>query len=267
MSKIDMHVHTKASDGILSPKEAVEWAFRNGLKGISITDHDTVDGIEEACLTAAEYDSFHVIPGIEFSTICNEEEVHILGYHIDYHNDELVALTTKIRDERLNRGEKMIEKLNQLHYSITLEEVLGHTEGGVIGRPHIARVLAKKGYVGSLQEAFEKLLGKGKPAFIERFKLSPKEAVSVIERAGGIAVLAHPGLLKRNINIMELLNCGIQGIEVYHIKHTATDNRIYLEIAQKYELYITGGSDYHDTFIHGIPAIGSISVLNPFENK
>lgn len=260
-----MHVHTKASDGILRPKEAVEWAYKNGLEGISVTDHDTVDGIEEACFTAAKYNDFYVIPGIEFSTIYKEEEVHILGYHIDYHNDELVALTKKIREERFNRGKKMIEKLNQLQYSISLKEVLGYTEGGVIGRPHIARVLVKKGYIGSLQEAFQKLLGKGKPAYIERFKLSPGEAVSVIEGADGIPVLAHPGLLKRNINIMELLSFGIRGIEVYHTKHTAIDNRIYLEIAKKYEMYVTGGSDYHDTFMHGIPAIGSVSVPNPFE--
>lgn len=267
MDKIDMHVHSKVSDGILSPREVVEWAYKNGLKGVSITDHDTIDGIEEACLTAADYNNFQVIAGIELSTLYKEDEVHILGYHIDYHNEELVELTRKIRYERLNRGKKIISVLNQLHYNITMEDVLEYTDGGVIGRPHIARVLLKKGFVGSLQEAFEKLLGKGKAAFVERFKLSPEEAVSIIEKAGGIPVLAHPGLLKRTINIMDLINTGIKGIEVYHIKHTPLDHRIYLEIAKKYGLFITGGSDYHDAFMHGIPAIGSIAVQYPFEHK
>lgn len=267
MGKIDMHVHTKASDGILSPKEVVEWAFRNGLAGVAITDHDTVDGIEEACLTAAGYDNFQVIPGIELSTIYYAEEVHILGYHIDYYHSELVELTKTIRDERLNRGKKIIQRLKQLNYDISIEEVLVYTEGGVIGRPHIARALANKGYVSTMQEAFEKLLGKGKPAFIERFKLPPNEAIDIIERAGGIPVLAHPGLLKKNINIMDILNLGIRGIEVYHTKHTSADNKIYLKLAEKLRLFITGGSDYHDAFMHGIPAIGSISVSNPFKDR
>ncbi|MEW9121867.1 MAG: PHP domain-containing protein [Thermotaleaceae bacterium] len=260
MRRLDMHIHTKASDGVLTPKEAVEWAYRIGLTGIAITDHDTVDGIEEAQKTAMNLEGFEFIPGIEFSTLLSDEEVHILGYHIDYKNKELVELTRRIKEERWHRGKKMIELLNKYNYAITLEEVLQHAGDGVIGRPHIARVLLNKGYVHTLQNAFEKLLGKGKPAYVERFKLSPQDAILIIKKSGGIPVLAHPGLQSRKVNIMDLIDQGIAGIEVYHTKHTPLENRMYLEVAQRYDLIVTGGSDYHDAYIDGIPAIGSVTV-------
>lgn len=260
MGNIDMHVHTRASDGIFSPSEIVYWAKKLGLKGIAITDHDTVEGIEEAIEVSKKYNDFFVIPGIEFSTIYNDAEIHVLGYFIDFKNEEIIKMTNEIKNHRIQRAKLIVEKLIKIGYKITFTEVLDIAKEGAIGRPHIAKVLLKKGYVSSIQEAFEKLLIKGKDAYVERFKLTVDEAINVIENANGIPVLAHPRLIDSKISIEDILKKGIKGIEVYHSRHSYLHSQIYLKLAQKYNLFITGGSDYHDEMINGRPTIGSVSV-------
>lgn len=258
--KIDMHIHSTASDGILKPSEIIDWAVKLGLKGVAITDHDTVDGLDEADRSAKAYKDFLFIPGIEFSTQFMDHEVHILGYWIDYGDPGIIKLTEKIKDDRAQRGRRIIEKLVELGYHITFEEVLSSSKGGAIGRPHIGRLLVEKGYRRTIQDTFETLLGKGKPAYIERFKLSPEEAIATIINAKGVPVLAHPGLLNKEIDIMEIISKGIRGIEVYHSKHERKDWQRFLAIAKEHGLFVTGGSDYHDTFLNTRPTIGSVGI-------
>lgn len=260
---IDMHVHSTASDGVLSPSEIIHWAVRLGLKGVAITDHDTVDGIQEALAAAKEYNHFVFIPGIEFSTQYDGHEIHILGYCIDHLHQDILQLTEKIKEDRLQRGSKMIKKLAEIGYEVTFEEVLALSQDGVVGRPHVGRLLVKKGYVASVQEAFDKLLGKGKAAYVERFKLTPDDAIAAIKKGKGIPVLAHPGLMNQKVNVADIIRKGIEGIEAYHSKHDPSDTEYCLNLAKKHRLLITGGSDYHDTFINEKPTIGSIGV--PYE--
>lgn len=263
MKKIDMHVHTTASDGIFSPMEIVESAKKNGLKGIAITDHDTIEGISEAIEASKKYKDFIVIPGIEFSTIFDEVEVHILGYFIDFNNPKILYITEKMKNHRLERGKRIIEKLQEMDVDITLEDIYKVVEEGVIGRVHIGRVLVNKGYVSSINEAFEKFLKKGRPAYVERFKLTIKEAVDMIEISNGIPVLAHPGLIDKKIKLTTIIEKGIRGIEVYHPKHSMIEKEYYLNLAKKYNLFITGGSDYHDGIVNGLPTVGSTAI--PYE--
>jgi len=263
MDRIDMHIHTTRSDGVCTPSEVVEWGNKLGLKGIAITDHDTIDGIEEAIEKAKILKTPWVVPGIEFSALYKEREVHILGYFIDYQHEELQRITNKIKMHREHRATEIINRLSELN--IFVGENLGIDEGKYsVGRPHIARALVDKGYVKTTQEAFEKYLRKGKPGYVDRFKLSIKDSVDIITAANGIPVLAHPGLIHKSLNVNEICRMGIKGLEVYHTQHSIDETCHYLSIAKKMDLLITGGTDFHDQFIDGVPALGNITV--PFDS-
>ncbi|MBS3995476.1 MAG: PHP domain-containing protein [Alkaliphilus sp.] len=263
MSRLDMHIHTTKSDGILTPEQVVVWSNKIGLKGIAITDHDTVDGIEEGIATAKSIKDFILIPGIEFSSIYNNHEIHILGYFIDYTNSKLVSITDKIKEYRANRANKTIEALKELNIEIDIKDVNPGGKKKSIGRPHIARALIEKGYVENVQEAFEKYLSKGRPAYISRYKLSLMDSIKIIKASKGIPVLAHPGLLDKSVNVLEILDLGLEGIEVYHTDHSKEDSLKYFALAKQRDLLITGGSDYHYTFEGNIPCIGKTTI--PFE--
>ncbi len=244
MKSIDMHVHTNASDGVLSPKEAIQRAIENGLSGIAITDHDTVMGaLSVKGLTLPDH--FTVIQGIEFSTIQNNKEIHILGYHLDLEDENLQKLLKTIRNFRRDRVHKILDKLERFNISLTYQEVLGMEPPDSIGRPHVAKALVRRGFVRDIPEAFDRYLSKGRLAYVERYKLETKEAIELIKRLGGFSVLAHPGLLNQQ-DILSVLEKGIEGMEVYHPKHSrCVTNELYdLAIARK--LIITGGSDFHD---------------------
>lgn len=247
--KFDLHVHTSFSDGKFSPKEVVNKSVEKGLNGIGITDHDTVSGIDSAIEESKKYKDFSIIPGIEFSSIYLDEEVHILGYFIDYNDDELLKATEILINSRQDRAEKIISKLNEVGISINMKDVLEHS-GKNIGRLHIAEALVKKRVVGHTQEAFELYLGRGKPAYVERYKLSTKDAIKLIHDTGGIAVLAHPGLLKNKDVIEYTISSGINGIECVHSKHNSNDIKRFKKLAKDNNLLITGGSDFH-----GVPDI------------
>ncbi|MDI6828877.1 MAG: PHP domain-containing protein [Armatimonadota bacterium] len=257
--RADLHVHTTASDGTLTPEQVVHEAARIGLAAIGIADHDTVDGIRQA-LDAGKATGVKVVPGIEINTDVGSDEVHILGYFID---DESVALRRhleSLKEGRLERGKRIVERLNKLGVNITFDEVLKIADKGSVGRPHIARAIVNAGYASSPSEAFGKYLVRGAPAYIPRYKVSPFEALHTIKEAFGIPVFAHPGTSKHDELIPQLVKDGLKGIEVYHPEHSAAQTEHYLQIAEKYGLIATGGSDSHGpNMIKTIP-IGYITV-------
>lgn len=240
-----MHVHTSVSDGMFTPHEVVYQAREIRLSGLAITDHDTVDGIAEALDEAKSTGDIQVIPGIEINTDAGRSEVHILGYYIDHDDDRLRQSLLKIRQARRERAAKMIRKLNAMGFEVTLDRVAEMAEGGLIGRPHLARALMEKGYVFSIKEAFEKLLGRGKPGYVPRYKLTPDEAICIIKRAGGIPVLAHPGLVGDDALVSRIIELGIEGLEINYPEHGEEERRKYAELARQKGLLVTAGSDYH----------------------
>lgn len=246
MRIFDLHTHTNYSDGLYTPKELIDKAKDKGLNGISITDHDTIDAIPEALEYVKKFNSFEIIPGIEFSSFYYKSEVHILGYFIDINNEELLKIIKKIKSSRWDRGIAILDKLSDLRIVLPRIEILREAkESGFIGRANIARKLVQYKYVEDINEAFEKYLNIGRPAYVERFKLSIKETIDLIHKAGGITVLAHPGLIEDQNALKECLNHGIMGIECYQSKHTKAQTKKYLEFSEKNNLISTGGSDFH----------------------
>lgn len=260
MRKTDLHIHTTASDGMLKPTEVVDWAVHKELIAIAITDHDTTKGIREALERSKFHKNIEVVPGIELSSDYQGEEVHILGYFIDYHNEELLNATKVLRQSRLVRGEKMVHKLREMGINISLNEVKELADAGFIGRPHIARVLFEKGYVEGVADAFDKYIGKDKPAYVNRYKLSLKESIDLIHKAGGVAVLAHPGIIAERDVIKSVVDMGIDGIEVIHSSHGDEIIERLLELAKNYNLICTGGSDCHGHFIEDDLLLGEYTV-------
>lgn len=243
----DLHIHTSASDGRLSPEQIIEIALQKKLNYIAITDHDTIDGLLSLeKLNLLNGDCIKIIKGIEFSADMPEHEVHILGYHIDLHHEILQEKLKLIVAARWQRLEKILNKLNALGYLIHKDEVLkiaGNTTS--IGRAHIARVLVEKGYFERLGEVFAQLLGKNCPAYEPHDKLTCKEIINLIHQSNGIAVVAHPGMIGDDGIVQDLIDLGIDGIEVFHPKHHEADRIKYENLAKRYRLLITGGSDYH----------------------
>jgi predicted metal-dependent phosphoesterase TrpH len=242
----DLHVHTSASDGFYSPEKVIEKASIPGLAGIAITDHDTVDGLQ-AALNFAMKNKYriNVVPGIEMNTELDGEEIHILGYFIDYKSKRLDERLGELKNSRFARACKMINKLKNLGINIDIEEVQKMARGNLIGRPHIARAMMNKGYVLSIKEAFEKYISKGQPAYVPRYKFLPQEAIALIKEVGGISVLAHPGLIKNTNKLNSILTMGIEGVEVLYPEHSQDQITKYTEFCINNNLLITGGSDFH----------------------
>lgn len=240
----DLHTHTNASDGILSPFELVKLAKKQGLAAIAITDHDTVDGLE-AGIEAGKKVGITVVPGVELSTQLGKDEIHILGYFIDYTDPDFRAALKSYSLARINRGKKIVEKLQDLGIYVDWNKIMNRFGKGSIGRPHIARALLEKEYVGSIEEAFDKYLNPGASAYVPRLKLEPKEAIKLIKSAKGVPVLAHPGIIQSPNLVARLVPCGLMGIEVYYPLHDLTHIQYYKSLCKKYNLVATGGSDYH----------------------
>lgn len=240
--KTDLHVHTTASDGLLTPTEIVNWAKNSGLKAVAITDHDSVSGIDEA-INEGKKLGVYVVPGIEISTYSNCE-IHILGYNIDYKNPDFCEELEKIKDMRKERNAVILSKLSALGIEVGIDA----TADG-IGRLNIAKAMADKGYVRDVNDAFERYLGPHGKVFTEIKRTTPLEAVKMIKRYGGISSIAHPKkyLLDKRLEILvDGLKCfGLDGIETYYPRHTGQDEADLVRIANKYKLLMTGGSDYH----------------------
>ncbi len=258
MKYADLHNHTTASDGLYTPTQLVYHAKCNGLDAIGVTDHDTTNGLDEAKI-AGERFGIEIIPGIELNTQMNGIEIHILGYFIDYKVPWFQDLLRTIRDARNNRAQKMVYNLvNMYGMDLDFDEIKSRAGGREnIGRPHIARAMIDKGIVKDIAEAFEKYIGEGCKAYVERYKITVTEGIELIKRVGGVPVLAHPGIIRDERIVNEIIPCGIVGIEAYHSKHTFQQRDSYVKLAKAEDLIVTGGSDCHGD---GNPMVGDVRI-------
>jgi hypothetical protein len=241
--KIDLHMHTTCSDGTYSPSELVYKAKEAGLDIISITDHDSVNGIKEAIVVGKEI-GVEIIPGLEISTDLDDKEVHLLAYFIDIENEELQKYLSFFREERFHRAKRIVQKLRNLGLSITIDDVVDHAQNSAIGRPHIAYALVNLGLINNYYEAFEKYIGDYGPAFERKIHVSPQSATKLISDSGGLSFVAHPGYMKETI-LIDLIKAGIDGIEVLHPSHSDSQINFYRGIVNQYCLLESGGSDFH----------------------
>ncbi len=241
----DLHVHTNFSDSVYSPEEVLIHAKEAGLAAVGICDHDSIRGVQGALELEDKY-GVEVVPGIELSTELGNTEVHMLGYFYDWKDKHFQALLKTIQEVRVWRAELMVVKLQNLGFNINFEDVLAEAGKGAVGRPHIARLMLKRGYIKEYQEAFDKYLKFGMPAYVGKYEMHPKDAIAQIKKLKGIPVIAHMKYSEMSpAEFEELLNAGLRGIEVYHSMHSAEDNKKFMEIANKYDLIVTGGSDSH----------------------
>lgn len=242
---VDLHTHSICSDGTLTPAELVREANRRGLSFLGITDHDTVAGLPDALL-AAVGTGLSVIPGTELSSERNGREAHILGYFVDYQDEQLLRDLEDYASLRPVRIKQIIDKLRGLGLGIDLERVHEIAGPGTIGRPHVARALVEKGYATDIADAFDRHISAGRPAYVPRKKIEPKEAIDVITRSGGVAVLAHPLSTKAvEETLAEFVPLGLRGLEVFYGEYTPEQRQALRMVAERWDLIATGGSDYH----------------------
>jgi len=241
--KVDLHTHTSYSDGFYTPEELVIKAKNAGIDVIGISDHDNVKGIAEA-VEAGKKVGVEVIPGLEISSDLKDREVHILAYFFEPENTELERYLAFFREERLKRAIRIVDKLKALGFNISIEDVLKRTKNSAVGRPHIAQTMVEEGMTSSYYEAFNKYIGNGCPAFEKKVHLSPQSACKIINDAGGLSFIAHPGFMPETI-LKELINAGVDGIEVIHPSHAPQQIKFYRGIVNEYFLLESGGSDFH----------------------
>ena len=265
MPGIDLHLHTTASDGAYTPAALVRMAHAAGLDRIAITDHDSTDGVA-AAQEAGQALGVRVIAGIEFNTLWHGQSVHILGYFVDTAHPELQAVIARQRDGRLYRAQRMVEKLAALEMPLSWEDILEQAAGGAVGRPHIAKAMIDRGYVQDSTEAFDEFLGHGKPAYVEQPKLTPDEAAALLHRAGAAAGLAHPynveGADQVDLDTLvpELAAAGLDAIETYYTGYGEKQRADILNLAARFNLIPTGGSDFHGGGILSQAELGTVRV-------
>ena len=265
--KIDLHIHSTASDGSLSPGQIIEYALKKGISAVSITDHDTVDGID-AVFARQLPESIEFVSGVEISAAFpasfeNSGSIHILGYGIATDNPDLNAILKKQQSARAGRNPVIIDRLNDMGIPASLDSIVALSGKKEVARPHIADFLVKSGHAKDIDDAFDTFLGRGKPAYAEKYKVSAEKAISGIRSAGGIAVLAHPALIVKNVSgkhtsnyleslIETLVSYGLEGIEAYYPDHTGKQTDFLKHAAGKRNLLITGGTDFHGDMTPGI---------------
>jgi len=256
---IDLHLHTLASDGRLSPTELIQLVAKQGLETISITDHDSTEGLAEAYEAAKKFPYMRIIPGIEMSADIPGDEVHVLGYFLDYHDVEFQEMLTELRRGRVGRAQVMVEKLVALGKPVEWERVLHFAGDGTVGRPHIALAMVEAGYFKEPKEAFEEYLGNDGLAYYDRPKLNPTESVAMIRKVGGVPVLAHPTFMNdMEAGIASLKKEGLVGMEVYYAQYDDDTVRHLARLAREYDLIPCGGSDYHGLGNTGEPLPGTL---------
>ncbi len=261
MSRVDLHIHSTASDGSLSPADIVRQGAERGLSAIALADHDTVGGIVPAIEAAKTFPKLKVIPAIELSTDVPQGEVHVLGYFIDYADREFQVTLERMRHSRLHRAQGMIAKLKNFGIHIDWERVQEIAGTGSMGRPHIAQAMLEKGYITSFKEAFDKYISRDGPAYVEREKMTAVEAVELLLQVNGLPVLAHPFTANNTeMLIAELKAAGLVGIETYYNGYTADEISRLVSLANKFGLIATGGSDYHGLDATNETMIGGVNV-------
>ncbi len=268
MNQVDLHIHTTASDGSLTPTQLVSFAARLALKVIAITDHDSTAGVREGQI-AGQARGVEVIAGVEINTDVPQAEVHVLGYFVDPDHAELNTQLARIREGRVGRARKMAQVLAGMGAPVRFERILEIAGDGAVGRPHVAQALVEAGYAHGYRDAFERFIGRDSPAYVERMKFTPSEACALIRRAGGLPVLAHPvfydkyGAIKSAVDLDVLLpaliDAGLVGLEAYYPNYDAVTNEYLLGIARRYNLLVTGGTDFHGERV-GQPILGGIYV-------
>jgi len=243
---VDLHLHTTASDGRLSPTQLVRLVASQGVKVAAVSDHDTTEGLAEAYRAAREFPALRIIPAIELSADVPSDEIHLLGYFMQYEVAEFQQVLQHFRQGRLERGRAMVEKLATLGVNLEWERVQAIAGDGSVGRPHIALAMVEAGYIKEPREAFLQYLGRDGPAYVEREKLKPSEAVSLLARVGGVAVLAHPSQIS-NIDdrLRKLKAAGLVGMEVHYAGYRPETIQYLAEVAARHGLIPCGGSDYH----------------------
>lgn len=257
--RADLHVHSTASDGTLSPTNLVELALAASLDVLAIADHDSVAGLAEAT-RAASGTCLSVIPAVELSSVAADgRDVHILGYFVRADDPHLLAHLADLRGARLRRAATMVERLAAAGYELTLDQVLELSDGGAVGRSHVARALVNAGHAATVHDAFEHLIGHGRPFYVAKDVRTPAEAIGCIREAGGLAVAAHPGVTGSDDLIAALVDDGLAGVEAYHADHTPEQRAHYAQLAARLGLLTTGGSDYHGPAAPN-PPLGSVEV-------
>ena len=255
---IDLHLHTLASDGRLSPTELVQLVVKQGLETVSITDHDSTEGLAEAYEAAKEFPDLRIIPGIEMSADIPGDEVHVLGYFLDYHDLDFQAKLSEFRRGRIERAQMMVEKLDTLGVHIEWGRVQHFAGDGAVGRPHIALAMVEAGYFTEPKGPFAEYLGRNGLAYLERPKMTPAEGVEMIKKVGGVPVLAHPTFMNdMEASIASLKQAGLLGMEVYYAKYDDDTVRHLARLAREYDLIPCGGSDYHGLGNSGEPLPGT----------
>lgn len=256
--RADLHVHSTASDGTLSPAALVELAARNGVAVIALTDHDSIAGVEDAILAAATQ-KITVVPAVELSAAVGDRSVHILGYFVDVVDRALLGALADLRIARVARAIAIVSSLQAAGYDITSDAVMALSDGGAVGRTHIARTLVSLGHAESVSDAFERLVGRGRPFYRPKAHLSPERAIQLIVGSGGIAVMAHPGVSGTEDLIEDLVVLGLGGVEAHHVDHTVEQCAALVTIADRHGLLKTGGTDYHSPHAPH-PDLGELSL-------
>ena len=267
---IDLHLHTRFSDGVSTPEQVAEEAERMELAAIALTDHDTIEGCSRLAKACASR-GIEFIPGTELSTDIDGHEMHLLGYHIDTSNEELIRETTRYQQNRTDRVHGLIERLNSIGVPLTAEQVFTLANCKAPGRPHVARALVEHGFCGSMDEAFARYLRKSAPGWVPKNNAPFEDAIQLIHNAGGLAVMAHPGLNKIDPMIPRMVDAGLDGLECWHSRHPKSTAKRYREMARRLGLLITGGSDCHGPQQGRHPLIGTVrvpsDVLDDMKNR
>ena len=254
----DLHLHTYFSDGTYSPEEVAALAQQHGLKAVALTDHDTVEGCARMA-AACQSSGVEFIPAAELTAEVSGHEIHFLGYFLDTGNETLLRELAKFQEVRQRRIQEMCAKLNEAGIPLRAEAVFTLANCRSPGRPHVARALVQEQFCASLDEAFDRFLKRGKPAWVPKFKVSALEAIQLIHQAGGLAAMAHPGLNRTDEIIPDLVAAGMDGLECFHTKHSTNMTEHYLQIAEQHHLLVTGGSDCHG-MSKGKPLIGTVRI-------
>jgi predicted metal-dependent phosphoesterase TrpH len=246
---IDLHVHSTFSDGSFTPEQLARMGKQAGLTAMALTDHDGMMGVE-AFMAACQEQGLRGIPGVEISVDCKSGTLHMLGYFIHHREAGVESALAELRGGREDRNHRILERLNALGFALAWDEVAKFAGEDVVGRPHFAQALIEKGYVQGKDEAFDRLLGKGKPAYVDRYRMTAEDSIAMIRKAGGVPVLAHPftlGMGHKNMKALlkDLADQGLQGIEAYYSEHDAEQQRFCLSQARELGLVVTGGSDFH----------------------